>query len=539
MKNYKKFLPSILLIVTVLLGYLLRTLGINWDQGQHLHPDERMLIMVADRIQFFSQLNPHFFNYGSLPIYLLKGISQFLDTTFSTHLANYDGMLYVGRVLSALADSLTISVIFGIAVQLTRNKRMGILAAFTYAVAFFPIQNSHFFIVDTFLTLWTSLLLYFTIRFVKNHSFQWIVLMSFCFAAALATKVTASIFLPVILCVLCIMQKPFFPFNKNGILLWIYTTALFISTTLLFHLFFMPYAYIETQTFLKDISEQLKMNSDPYIFPYTRQYVGTLPYWYYVKNIALWGWGPFLFLLSSIGLFLAVRIFRSKRNNVSLFCIASIFYLLYFLVIGRSAVKFMRYMLILYPAMALLAGYALVHINKKIASLVLLGACIWTVSFMAIYSKPNTRVEATNWILEHIPAGSHLAVEHWDDRLPIRNGEHYTTTDLPLYDLPDDERKFENINRILNNSDYIIIASNRLITPLPKLKDCSLYTYCYPRTARYYEDLISGKLGFHLVAEFHQTPRIPILNIAIDDQSADESFTVYDHPKVMIFQKTK
>ena len=29
------------------------------------------------------------------------------------------------------------------------------------------------------------------------------------------------------------------------------------------------------------------------------------------------------------------------------------------------------------------------------------------------------------------------------------------------------------------------------------------------------------------------------LNIAIDDQSADESFTVYDHPKVMIFKKVE
>jgi len=60
---------------------------------------------------------------------------------------------------------------------------------------------------------------------------------------------------------------------------------------------------------------------------------------------------------------------------------------------------------------------------------------------------------------------------------------------------------------------------------------------CYQRTAIYYQELFSGKLGFKKVAEFTQYPTIPFLNIEIDDQKADESFTVYDHPKVMIFKK--
>ena len=37
-----------------------------------------------------------------------------------------------------------------------------------------------------------------------------------------------------------------------------------------------------------------------------------------------------------------------------------------------------------------------------------------------IYSQPNTRVQASEWIYDHVPAGSVLTNEIWDDPLPIR-----------------------------------------------------------------------------------------------------------------------
>ena len=44
----KSEILPLLLIAT--LGMLLRTYGLNWDQGYHLHPDERAITMIADRI---------------------------------------------------------------------------------------------------------------------------------------------------------------------------------------------------------------------------------------------------------------------------------------------------------------------------------------------------------------------------------------------------------------------------------------------------------------------------------------------------------
>ena len=72
----------------IILAALFRLYGINWDQGNHLHPDERFLTMVTNDLtwprsilEYFetntSGLNPHnknysFYVYGTWPIILTK-----------------------------------------------------------------------------------------------------------------------------------------------------------------------------------------------------------------------------------------------------------------------------------------------------------------------------------------------------------------------------------------------------------------------------------------------------------------------------------
>jgi hypothetical protein len=73
--------------------------------------------------------------------------------------------------------------------------------------------------------------------------------------------------------------------------------------------------------------------------------------------------------------------------------------------------------------------------------------------------------------------------------------------------------------------------------PLQKLNACAKFEKCYPLTNQYYKDLFSGQLGFEKIAEFTSYPTIPFINVQIKDDSADESFTVYDHPKIIIFKK--
>jgi len=259
------------------------------------------------------------------------------------------------------------------------------------------------------------------------------------------------------------------------------------------------------------------------------------------------------------------------------------FFLPYFLITGSFAVKFMRYWLPLYPLFCIFAALftfqASVFLQKRmsvvkrylparqnvlslprrlLASLLapgppmpaylrslwlgyLLLVIIWPLSFISIYSQPNTRIQATKWINKNIPSGSVLAVEHWDDRLPLQG--NYKFLEMPMYESDNSSKKWKIVNDNLEKADYIIIASNRLYTPLMKLTDCKNLPQdrCYPKTAAYYQKLFSGWLGFTKTAEFTSYPKLEIGNwkLEIDDSSADESFTVYDHPKIMIFKKTR
>jgi len=297
----------------------------------------------------------------------------------------------------------------------------------------------------------------------------------------------------------------------------------------------MPYAFINTAAFIKDIALQTKMNSDPYIFPYTLQYVNSLPYFYYLKNIFLWGLGPIISILSLIGGF------KLRKFLFSKYFLFFLFYLIYFLIIGRSAVKFMRYMLPIYPFLSIIAGYGVSQItnNRYLIILILLFSSFWTLMFVNIYSNPHTRIAATNWILKNIPPGTTLATEHWDDGLPLTKGENYKHVELTLYDQPDSQTKWLILDNKLKQTDYIIIASNRLYVPLQKLANCNRFKLCFPSTTKYYQELFAGKLGFKKIAEFAVYPGFQIFGFKfqISDQGADESFTVYDHPKIMIYKK--
>ena len=319
----------------------------------------------------------------------------------------------------------------------------------------------------------------------------------------------------------------------------------------------MPYALIDFPTFKSNLIEQLQMSKDPYVFPFTLQYVGTKPYLYPLQQIFLWGLGPifstFAFLGILIGVVPKIRTTPKKGstpNWLIVFSFASVFFLL----MGQSAVKFMRYYLPLYPLLTILAAYFVDTFTGRIKHvlgqyfakvslvIIILVTFIWPLSFINIYSKPNTRVTASDWINQNIKEGSVLAVEHWDDRLPISGSEKFSFVEMPMYDPDSDDSKWEKINNNLKKADYIILASNRLYTPLQKLTDCPKIKHawrCYPKTDKYYRDLLSGNLGFIKAAQFTNYPYLSIMNykLSINDGAADENFTVFDHPKILIFKK--
>jgi YYY domain-containing protein len=144
----------------------------------------------------------------------------------------------------------------------------------------------------------------------------------------------------------------------------------------------------------------------------------------------------------------------------------------------------------------------------------------------------------------------------WDDGLPLRvdgydafGGIYTPGLNFNMY-TDDNPDKLEHFINVYNQTEYILISSNRQWGSLTRLPER------FPMTTLHYRHLLGcpddrtiqwcysvaqpgmfhGDLGFELVKVFQSDPSIGSLRI--NDQFAEEAFTVYDHPKVLIFRKT-
>jgi hypothetical protein len=101
-----------------------------------------------------------------------------------------------------------------------------------------------------------------------------------------------------------------------------------------------------------------------------------------------------------------------------------------------------------------------------------------------------------------------------------------------VYKFGDDTTdKWKEMDRILKKADYYIMSSNRAYDSIMPLQSR------FPRMAAYYKQLFSGEGDFELAAEITSYPTIPFTDIRINDQWSDEAFTVYDHPRILIYKK--
>ncbi|RJR25946.1 hypothetical protein C4578_00585 [Candidatus Microgenomates bacterium] len=549
---FNKNQKLVLLMVLVLAGFL-RLFGINWDQGQHLHPDERFLTMVSVDIRFpenlldylnpaKSSLNPYnngynFYVYGTFPVYFVKAASLILNRD------TYSSLYLVGRFFSAFFDLGVVCLVYLIGKRLFSEKA-GLFAAFFYSVMVLPIQLSHFFAVDTYLNFFIILCFYLLILINnKKKVFLWLSpSLGISFGLAMTSKISAIYFSPVILLFYLYLLKSGEKIKK--ILLSGLLAAFFFYLTLRIcqPSFFTNGNFLTPNLnpqFLLNL-KQLKSFNDPSSwFPPSVQWKKTTPVFFPLKNLLLWGLGLPLGVFSFFSFF---RLFflAVKKINKSFFVFAALGWtaiLLFYL--GIQQVKTMRYFLFLYPFLALFSAWQFERIkNKLFKVLIFLSVLIYPLSFISIYTKPVTRISASRWIYRNIPIGSTITNEHWDDPLPLllpnENHSKFKYEMLSLYD-PESNQKWEKINAQLEKTDYIVLSSNRLYGSIPKNPEY------YSQTAKYYEKLFNGSLGFEKVAEFTSYPCFPPFAKSLfcfNDDSSEEAFTVYDHPKVMIFKKT-
>ncbi len=507
--DWRGILIALLLVGVLAAGAYFRFVGQNWDDFTHLHPDERFLTGVVSSLSpvdsigdYFdthtSSLNPNnrgagFYVYGTLPLFIVKGVSEVVaDLTNNISWTGYNGAHLVGRTVSAVADLLTVFFVFLLGRRLY-NRWTGLLAAALYAWAVLPIQLSHFWTMDAPSTLPVVIAFWFAVRVLDDGGWRNYGGFGLAFGAAVASRINVVPLAVVVALAALSRMMPLFeasyPALKRQRLISREGGGLVFAglISMLAFRVAQPYAFDGPGFFgilpnmdwwaqMKEVSRQVSGQVD---FPPNHQWASRIPYLFSWQNMVLWGMGVPLGLTAWIAwAYAGLQVLRGKANWLR-HLLPVVWIALYFAWQGGGWVMSMRYYMPLYPFLILLAAWALVSLvqhayrayserpdtvarlrfGSAVALLVLVTGftLVWAVGFTHIYNRQLTRVQASHWILQNVPADYSIVVEAEDGSSRLIN------LALPNDNITSDSELVQHASRYFDDGE---MRSVRFTSPL-------------------------------------------------------------------------
>lgn len=490
-------LVGLLLIGIMLMGGYFRFQSTNWDDLVNFHPDERFFSDLTSLLGrsspvfsdgheieqaplcaarypdnngvggYFdancSTLNPHnvgkgHYAYGTFPILTTHFTATLLNQINNTTIyKGYDDITLVGRSLSALYDTIAILAVFLIG-QKIHGKWAGLAAAALYACAVLPIQIAHFGTADAMTTMWVALTLVFVVRTHQDGGWLNYALSGAMFGASLAARFNV---IPLVVTIIGVAFVRLLPLldarltpeeRQRGAVRDFGGLVLAGFMTLLIFRIFNPYAFTGPSFFgilpnprwLEDLSSARQETSIHNDGPPHWQWVGRATYLFAWSNMVLWGMGIAFGLTGWLAfIWSGWRLLRGRPNatkNMLLFLWVAV----YFTWVGANFVMSMRYYLVLYSALAVLAGWAVVEVVKRTfrptiqhkrrpsviqkalalaVPVVVIGfTALWALMFTNVYRNLSTFTQASHWILENAPGDFAMQIDGTTtDEVPLIN----------------------------------------------------------------------------------------------------------------------
>jgi 4-amino-4-deoxy-L-arabinose transferase-like glycosyltransferase len=560
--------PGVLLFVVLAAGALLRFYNLAWGAPYyHFHIDEHVVFAGADMIARSvneAATSPKFFMYSPGPMYALIAVRWLYETVTRHPLVLHvfhDEVVFMvlGRAISATIGTLTSVLVWSVTRRIA-GAAAGFFAAALTAFGVLHLRESHFFTVDIPMTFFSVLTLYALLP-VLDRGISWKrdAAVGLSFGAAILCKYTA-IFLAPVIGLAYLLAGPGDPLSMlkrvvRAIVPGVIGLGFFFAAD--------PLPIMYYAKFRQDIRDWVTAPLTGVWKPiWTAQFADVAsPHLYWFTNILWWGLGPAFEIAGIAGV---VWCFARRDRRAA---VAAAFVVAYFMLVGRTVTPFARYGVPLVPALAITAGVLLAdlvasprwrRLGMALATVTILTTGLYAAAYMHVFIAPDARLAASNYVLHRVPPGASVMIEPSQNMVPfgeyldrpdfdreylLRSSErdgirddyyHFVALDtyVYLYDRNlSDAAKRAYIASRLAQVDYIVMDDTYLqfYEHLPADKHAAV--------KQYYDDLFAGRLGFELVKSFKTYPSL--FGVKIDDDAAELSFRLFDHPRVFFFRRTQ
>lgn len=350
-------------LVVFVVSLAIRLVGIGWGlpnelHNQSLHPDEPVIWAYSQQIEpAKGKFTPGFYNYGTLYLTTLRVTTDLVNgygggPKGNTELDTWQaiGRYHMsGRIISALAGAATVLFVF-----LILSSRVGVFGSLmgAAAMAFSPghVVHSRFQTVDVLATFLLTVSLYFALQLTDSVSterlFCKFAIWSGVFAGLSAgTKYTGILALAALI-VACSLATDKLRWRALvfGIIASVFT---FIIVT--------PGVLLDSQSFFRDFTFEMTHTQTGHGLVFAGTPSGYLYHW---SNLFI-AMAPPLIVLGFAGLVRAIS--RKHAWAIAL----GAFAILYFILIGRAEVKFMRYVFPLLPVFAIGFGWIVTRAHQS------------------------------------------------------------------------------------------------------------------------------------------------------------------------------
>jgi hypothetical protein len=443
--------------------FVLRLWGIKQGLPYSYNVDEESHF-VPKAITFFGHsLNPNYFLNPPAYSYVLNIVFELWfgarDAVMRAYASNPTEIFVVARVVAAALGTIAVWLTYLTGKRLF-GRGVGLIAAAIFGLAFLPIFYSHLALNDVPTLAPVALSLYGIAGVLRRGRARDYVIAGIGVGLAAATKYTGGITL------ICLVVAAAASAGGNEHRHVPRRLAAGLVAALAAFLIANPYAVLDFSSFIQGVKQQA---SETDAAKLGGSSVGGIDYYLWTLTWGL-GWAPAVASLIGSGLLVVRRKFALALVLIP----APIVFIIF---MGEQARFFGRWLMPIFPIVAILAAYAAVELIKFISRARVIppvvAAAVVTVLLLAqsvtavihndeVLSRPDTINAARAWMAGHIPAGAKIVVE------PMVPGNWFYDVGRSLPATATGQR-WQSFNTGLTNIDFNYVAlppgEHRLVQP--------------------------------------------------------------------------